>query len=709
MAVEISQVSRSLVRSFSYILVALLLGVVAIKPAQAHVIDAVDVNHAGDEAEILIHFDVSIQYLSDAPLKNGEVHIFITLLESDPDSTRLVPESRDSPPSDFAPHFTVSYPALDTSRVVKFDNPVKYRIVPGKDRHSISIFIPALTPKTGPQSLAAPSAHTTEDVELQAKQLMDSARKALGQGQADVAVETLNQLLNLPPNQQSQVAQELIGEAREQNGEYAKARVEYELYLKLYPDAKDVKQVQDRLAHLPAEPYAKVPPQPAQRIRADEKMIVYGSFAQNYYTGMSHTDTSTANGLGVTQDSLTSIDQSTLLTSLDLTARKRTESTDTRIVLRNDYSAYFLPNTSNDNRLNALYFEQNGRDRSYMYRLGRQSGTAGGVLGRFDGAWLGYSLSSSWRINGVLGSPVDYYSTGTDNKTFAGLSIDLTRLPEQWSGSAYFIEQHVGSVVDRKAVGLEAHYFDAFHNYLGQLDYDTLFKAVNIATFQGNWNLAAGDTYNLLLDHRKSPALEITNALPGQPSQSITTLVQSGVSVDSLRADAEALTATTNLFMVGMMHPFSSRLRVGGDFRITNTSGTEASGTMPAVPGTGSIYIYSAQAIGNNLLLENDLGLVSANYINAPTYKGQSLALTQSDTLWQRWRLDASLLLYSQNDSQSVHETRITPSLKMNYRMNESMSFDFEGGIEDTHTSSSTQDQKVRRKYFYMGYRWDFQ
>ena len=89
---------------------------------------------------------------------------------------------------------------------------------------------------------------------------MDSASVALKQGQASVAVETLNQLLNLPPNQQSQAAQELIGEAREKNGEYAKARVEYELYLKLYPDAPDAKQVKIRLAKLPAEDYAKVMP-----------------------------------------------------------------------------------------------------------------------------------------------------------------------------------------------------------------------------------------------------------------------------------------------------------------------------------------------------------------------------------------------------------------------------------------------------------------
>ena len=53
---------------------------------------------------------------------------------------------------------------------------------------------------------------------------MDAARAAIAREQAVTAIETLNQLLNLPPNQQSQAAQELIGEAREKNGEYDKAR-----------------------------------------------------------------------------------------------------------------------------------------------------------------------------------------------------------------------------------------------------------------------------------------------------------------------------------------------------------------------------------------------------------------------------------------------------------------------------------------------------
>jgi len=703
------QAARNLVRAFTFFAAALSLSVVASNSARAHVIERIEINHAGDEAEIQILFDVRIQYLREASLNNGEVHVFINLLEADPDRTIQVPEAMDSPPSDFSPHFRVAYPGLDSSLTIKFDKQVSYRVRAGNDGRSISIFTPVVDVRNEPLPGTAGAVNTPEEVEREAKRLMDAARTAIGQDQVATAVETLNQLLNLPPNQQSRAAQKLIGEAREKNGEYAKARVEYELYLKLYPDAGDLKQVKDKLARLPAEPYAKPAPQAARKRSVDEKMMVFGSVSQNYYAGLSHTDTTTANGLGVTTDSFTGTDQSMLISTLDITARKRTETTDTRIVLRDDYRANFLSGSKNDNRLSALYVEQSARDRGYLIRLGRQSGLAGGVLGRFDGAWAGYSLNPTWRVNGVVGTPVDYFSGGTtDRKTFAGVSVDLTRLPEQWSGSAYFIEQRAGTVVDRQAFGAEAHYFDTHRNYMGLLDYDRLFRAVNIAMFQGNWATESGDNYLMLVDHRKSPSLQISNALFGT-TESIASLIQSGRSAESLRTDAKALTPTSNLFMVGMTHPYSPRLRLGGDFRISNTSGTGAVGALPASPGTGNIYIYSAQVIGNSLFFENDLGLASASIINAQTYRGQSLALTQTETLRQRWRMEVSLQLYNQKYDTDLRQSRVTPSLKLSYRMNESVNLDAEGGIEYAHNYSATTDERTNRKYVYVGYRWDFQ
>jgi hypothetical protein len=694
---------------FTRLFFALLLSGMAMESAYAHVIERIEITPAGEEAEIQIIFDTRIQYLREASPGNGEVHIYFNLLEPDPSANSPVSEALVSPPSDIAPPFTVSYPELDSALDIKFVQQVEYRVRPGKDGRSISIYIPAHKPKSESLSVVPPQAQRTpEEIELEAKQLFDSARDALAHDQIVTSIENFNRLLNLPPNQQSQPAQELIGEAREKNGEFAKARVEYELYLKLYPDAADAPHVKERLAGLPSEA-GKPAVRETQKKIAEEKLMVYGSFSQNYYNGVLHTDaTDTVNGI---QSSWTGLDQSTLISSLDLTGRKRTETIDTRFVVRDSYNANFLRGQKNDNRLNAAYVEQSARDHSYLYRLGRQSGTSGGVLGRFDGAWVGYSLDPAWRVNAVAGTPVDFFSTAAERKTFTGVSVDLTRLPDQWNGSGYLIQQRVGGVTDRQAIGMEARYFDARRNYTSLLDYDTLFKAVNIATLQGNWTMASGGNYNLLLDHRKSPALQITNALPGQTMPSIAALVQSGVSTDTLRADAYTLTATSNLFMIGTTQPYSSHWRLGGDFRISNISGIGAVGAQAAAPGTGNMFIYSAQAIGNNLLTGNDMNLASASYISAQSYKARSLALNRVETLRQNWRLDMSLQYYAQNGSQtdtSYRRTRLSPSLKVSYYLNESVSFEGEGGFENTHTSGTIRNEKTSRRYYYLGYRWDF-
>lgn len=780
---DFSSVVRKVIRPLSFLRVIALLAVIAAMPANAQIIDRIDINQVGDEAEIQIQFVTRIQYLRQAALKNGDIRLYFNLLEIDALDSRLILETTKSPPSNIVPRFTLTYPELDSSLTVRFSKPVSYHVRPGKDGRSISIFTPVIKPQSEPASKAQPAAPVTvvtpavappvivspaiappvpvpsvatppaitpsaaiplaqgeaaapqqqvmpaappqtepagapppatpltpEEIELEAKQLIGSARNSLQAGRIETAIGTLNRLLNLPPNQQSQTAQELIGGAREKNGEFAKARVEYELYLKLYPNAADANQVKERLSQLPKEEAAKsmLKAPAAQKRGIDEKMQVYGSFTQNYYRGDSHTDaTVVTNGLSVTTSSLTSVDQSLLISTLDLTGRKRSETTDTRIVLRDSDRANFLPGQKSDNRLNAAYVEQSARDKSYLYRLGRQSGSAGGVPGRYDGAWAGYSLNPAWRINGVIGEPVEFTGGGIETKTFAGISADLTRLPEQWSGSGYLIGQRVGEVMDRQAVGLETRYFDAQRNYLGLLDYDTQFKAVNIAMLQGNVITENGD-FLFLLDHRKSPSLQITNALPAQTTQSISALIQSGVSKDSLLADARALSPTSNLIMVGVNRTVSPRVRLGGDFRITNTSGTGAAGVLPASPGTGNIYVYSVQAIGNNLLFKNDLGVVNASYLDAKTFKGRSLSFNQVTTWQEYWRLDLSLQLYSQNDNLGTQQMRLTPNMKVSYRLNDSVSFEAEGGIEETRTNSVTQSDRIRRRYFFIGYRWDF-
>jgi tetratricopeptide (TPR) repeat protein len=756
---SILQSTRNLVRSTILAVLTLLMMGIAIRSAHAGMIDHIEIRQQGAEAEIRILFVTQIRYLRQASLKNGDIRLYFQLLGVDALDTRLVPENKESPPSELIPHFTVSYPELDSSLSLSFGKSVDYHVRPGADGRSISIFTPVIKPKKDeakiklpaipivtvppatpliPVPSVTPSAGTTEtaprqaeqsagpqpesappvsllpprsvaEIENEAQQLMGSARYALQNDRAEAAIGSLNKLLNLPPNRHSQSAQELIGEAWEKNGEFDKARVEYELYLKLYPKAADIRQVKERLANLPAKNALKPIQAATEKPKfAEEKMTVYGGFSQYYYRGSSHTDSLLMNGAASTSSSFTRTDQSQLLSMLDITGRKRTESIDTRIVFRDNHNANFLPEQHSYNRIDTFYLEQNARDHSYVYRLGRQMGVGGGAPGRFDGAMAAYSFNPMWRVGGVVGEPVEF-STGS-KKSFYGVNIDLTRLPEQWSSSGYYIRQRVDGFVDRRAIGVDAHYFDAQRNFMGLLEYDTIFKKFNLGLLQGNWTTETSTNYNILLDRRRSPPLQLTNALIGQPVQSIAQLLQSGVSLTTMRSDAIALSPISNMFAVGLNRPYSSRWRIGADFRVNNMSGTDATSTgQPATAGSGNTYSYSVQAAGNGLFVENDYGVVNATYTTSKTYKGQSLSFTQVETLRQNWRVDMLLLFYYQTDVLGTHQSQIRPSLKLNYRVNDSVNLEGEGGIEQIHTSSATQDDKTRRKYFYVGYRWDFQ
>jgi hypothetical protein len=348
-----------------------------------------------------------------------------------------------------------------------------------------------------------------------------------------------------------------------------------------------------------------------------------------------------------------------------------------------------------------------------MYRIGRQTGLGAGAPGRFDGLMAGYNFNPTWRVNGVVGKPVEYSSGGglstASNKDFAGLSVDLSPTPDRWTSSGYLIQQRISGIVDRRAVGIEGHYFDAQRNFMGLFEYDTLFNKVDLGLLQGNWTDAANNNFNVLLDHRRSPPLQLSNALIGQPIQSIAALLASGVSMDTIRSDASALSPISNIFAIGMNRPYNQQIRIGGDFRISNTSGTGTTSTgQPGAVSSGNTYAYSVQATGNGMFQENDFGVVNATYTSANAYHGQSLTLTQVEPFRQFWRLDMLLMLYSQNDSAGTHQTQVRPSLTLNYHWSDSVNLEGEGGIEQTHVTSATQDDKTRRYYFYVGYRWDF-
>ncbi|MEQ1590223.1 MAG: hypothetical protein ABL902_07710, partial [Gallionella sp.] len=123
----------------------------------------------------------------------------------------------------------------------------------------------------------------------------------------------------------------------------------------------------------------------------------------------------------------------------------------------------------------------------------------------------------------------------------------------------------------------------------------------------------------------------------------------------------------------------------------------------------GTSYAWSAQAIGNNLLWNNDLGIANYSYSSSDTSKGHNLSFSQVATFKEKWRADTSLSLSRTSSNNDSLTTQVRPSLTLNYRKSDRLSFSGEGGVEYFHSSgANSSDSKTFRKYFFLGYRWDF-
>ncbi len=616
-------------------------------------------------------------------------------------------------------------PAVSTAAappIAQKDAPLPAQPNPPEPRASYEVSTtgpaPAQVP-TGEGQVLAPL--TPEEIETRAKAALVEAQRALANRRGVVAAERLGHVLALPPNSQTRLAQALIGEAREYSGELRKARAEYELYLKRYPDGPEAARVKERLAALGTNLAQAIAASPGGTgISKPAEMVVSGSFSQYSYRGNSQIEILTPpppGQLTFTSDKLAMKDQNSIISSLDLNARRRDASTDTRIVIRDTDTHNFLYGQPQVNRLYSAYYERTDKDVGYLVRAGRQLGTGGGVFGRFDGVWAGYNVSPSWRVNGVFGNPVEFGTPLT--RSLRGLSIDRVPQLGELGYSLYYIEQPLEGVKDRRAVGAEGRYFDQYRTGYAMLDYDLNFQSLNIAMAQGNWRTDSGATYFANADIRKTPPLSLLNALPAQQILDPFTLTPVfldlrtsfataayNLGISEMRSQASMLTATSELYSVGFMRPVSPRWQLGADYRFASISGTGDVGVMPAQPGAGNSNIVSGQALGTNLMLPNDTVVLNASLIDSPTSFGQSYNASYVIP-YKAWRFDVIMRYYTQKDTQDQKQERISPTFKAIYRFRNSVSFELEAGNENVDEKGPLRETHSRRRYFFGGYRWD--
>lgn len=720
-----------------------------VSTASAQYLEDVEFRQEGANAVLNIKLVTPVQYSRSVAARASDVvQVFYSVLPTRNPIANISSERRlvgaESIPSVIISDEDADNTAqLKSSRklVIRFASPIKFRVRAGRNNSSIEVVLDGLgssvkaataaattlrarlakAPESAPVAADRAGALAPADVEASAAALLGTAQSAFDGGNYAVAIESLNQLLNLPTNASSRRAQELIGLSRLNMGDSARAASEFDLFLKLYPVGSDSDRVRQLAAAAPT--IAKSPTQDKKVVEAHASTS--GSVSMFYYGGKSDIRTqefkdSVLGGLPilVSDSTLSADDQKQLQTNVDLNWRYRDVDKEMRFVFRDAFAADYIRDRSR-NRLSALYFDYRSLLNGTSIRLGRQSPNGGGVLYRFDGIQAGYVFKPKWKVNAVIGVPSD--TLLDTRRTFYGMSVDAEALTKELSGSTFLIQQMIDGEVDRRGIGADLRYFKDGISASAQLDYDTIINGLNIASVQGTWQVTEATVINAMADRRTTPILSLGNVLFFQnpalsvPAQRIKDLLGTA-SIETLREQVKGLTPYQTQMHIGGTTSLTKNWQVGADLGVASVE--EIKPVADLLPNgqasTGNLWNAGVQLIGSNLYSSRDTHVFNLSLLGGPTYHGTLLSYNNLSSLGEKWQLEPSLKYYTQSSNEGSSNNVWTAGARAAYRVRQTVSLETELTYEHANANSApTMDgpgatTTSSRMNYYLGFRYDF-
>jgi tetratricopeptide (TPR) repeat protein len=498
----------------------------------------------------------------------------------------------------------------------------------------------------------------------QRSQILRDARVALEKHQFPEAVDLLNRLLRQPEFPARAESQELMGLVRERAGQLAQAKAEYEEYLHRYPDGAGAARVRGRLQTLAS---ASLAPKSTGEFgaAANNRWTMAGSAAVSYQYGR---DQTTSAGTTTTTNTLSSA-----LVYGDLLLRDRGERYDFTARVNGGYTGNLGGGFrgGNQDRITAAYAEVTDKNFGLTGRFGRQSLASQGIVGLFDGLFVGYQVNSKWSVSGAAGLPAyTSYSAVSSHEKFGTLTAEFDPFHQAWVFDAYFFDQINEGLTDRRSIGFQTRYSVAGRTAVMLVDYDIAFQQLNSATLIGNAKVGQSWILSFDADHRRSPLLELNNALIGQSAvdlNSLQALTAPRLTPSQIRQLAMDRTSTSNTFVVSASRPFGERWQFMADLGGFQLSGTHASPAfgagpngqppgVPAVPATQSFGLdknVAVQMAGSSLVQASDLHIFSARVDDSPTARSNTLSWDARFVAPGNWRVGPRLSVEQLNDRAS--------------------------------------------------------
>jgi hypothetical protein len=329
------------------------------------------------------------------------------------------------------------------------------------------------------------------------------------------------------------------------------------------------------------------------------------------------------------------------------------------------------------------------------------------LLGLFDGVSLVYPIRTGLKVNLMGGVPANTLVASPSQRLMAAM-VEADGILERWGGNVYILNQTIEGFTNRRALGAEIRYSaDTFSAY-SLLDYDLNFRALNAVTLQGSVQVPGQTTITVLVDNRKAPSLQLSNALISTGQTSLKDYL-AGHSLDEARAAAQGITANARQGLISVARPLSERWQMGLDLRYSQIGALPAVGLYQATPATGAQISTSAQFTGSNLYSSRDISAIGISVTHSPLFNGAQISYNNLTGIrGGDVTLEPSIRFYGQRSTDGLKLYRVTPGVRASYRVSRRASLIGESIVEYSTTDSPSGNDNTRSVFFYLGYRYEF-
>jgi len=573
-----------------------------------------------------------------------------------------------------------------------------------------------------------PAKPTVSKADSEVGELMAKARQALTFGDNDGAIQLLRRVIAMPESEHTQDARELVGLALERSNQLPRAKFEYKKYLKIYTEGDGPTRVRQRLQALQSidtEQHKKL----RKTVRRDQDVFtLFGRWSQAYTTRFQQrTPENDDDNVGSEDIVLTRRVDS----YLSLRSRMRTEERNIQTVFTGNSVMDLMDGRESEYQISSLYLDYDVFAHGYYTIIGRQRVRNSGVFGRFDGFIAGDDFLPFMRGNFYYGKPVELNDDRHIDKEFWGLKVDIGKRNDPVNMDLYSVNQTADGIADRQAFGAGVRYSDKEMTLFGLLDYDFLFKEVNLFNFRWGWKYLENSKINVSYNRRQ--LLFVTSALNNQPLTTSLDDVVRLLSEDGARELAKDRTSMSETLTIGNSYQFDRDNQLNVDLTVFKSTGTVTRNDLlspnpcetfdftaldecvmvnvTGAPDTGNQYTLSAQWISGNLFAQRDLYVFGARLSSFDTYDDVTLfanaRMPDIDNWKPRPRITLSHRSFTPESRTEGTRISIAPSIKVDYAWKKEWIFDAELGFEIVEYSDKSFDDEVREN-IRIGYTYTF-